>query len=45
LGVILGGVMVIVLAIGPKVKGSNPAESYEFLRTIRKLVRLSPEKK
>jgi hypothetical protein len=32
--VVLGGVIVIVLAIGPKVRGFKPAESDGFLRAI-----------
>jgi hypothetical protein len=33
--VVLGGVMVIVLAIGPKVRGVKPGRSYGFLRAIK----------
>jgi hypothetical protein len=32
---VLGGVMVIVLAIGPKVRCSNPTESDRLLRAIK----------
>jgi hypothetical protein len=34
-GVVLGGVMVTVLAIGPRVRASVPAESDGFLRAIK----------
>jgi hypothetical protein len=33
--IVLGGLVVIVVAIGPRFVGSNPAEDDEFLREIR----------
>jgi hypothetical protein len=41
--VILGGVMVIVIAIGPGVAGSNPAERDGALRAIKFRSRTSIE--
>jgi hypothetical protein len=43
--VILSGVMVIVLAIGPRVRGSNPAESDGILRALKSAARLPSEGK
>jgi hypothetical protein len=43
--VVIGDVIVIVLAIGLKLRGLNPAENDEFLRAIKSVARLPSEGK